>query len=374
MLGLIGLMSRQGKRFFFEKKNQKLLSPQARVASNVSRTGCRRQDKSFFASFFSKKEALALPCFSSAPPPRTRSAFGIDWLAEAEYGGYYQAVAKGIYAKHGLDVTIRQGGPQVNQAALLMGGRLDFTIAGNSFLALNFARENLPFVAVAAIFQKDPSVIIAHPNTGNDSFQALRGQPIMIGADTRVGWWPYMKMKFGYTDDQIRPYAFSLAPFLADKHAIQQGYLGSEPFLVRQAAGYDPVVLLLSDSGFTGYGSLITTSQALVKSNPGLVQRFIDATAEGWQSYLESDPAPGNALIRQANPEMTDELLDYGREALRAHGIVESGDAVTARHRRDDRSALAGFLRLHGAGRAVSGRPGLPARLHAAVRDSKPAP
>ncbi len=255
--------------------------------------------------------------------------FGIDWLAEAEYGGYYQAVAQGIYARHGLDVTIRQGGPQVNQAQLLLGGRLDFTIAGNSFLALNFAHENLPFVAVAAIFQKDPSIIIAHPGMGNDSFLALKGEPIMIGADTRSGWWNFVKQKFGYTDDQIRPYAFSLAPFLADKKAVQQGYLGSEPYLVKQQGGFDPVVLLLSDAGFSGYASLITTSQNLVRTNPGLVQRFVDATAEGWKSYLESDPAPGNALIKQANPEMTDGLLDYGREALRSHGIVESGDATT---------------------------------------------
>ena len=244
-----------------------------------------------------------------------RVAFGIDWLAEAEYGGYYQAVAQGIYARHGLDVTIRQGGPQVNQAQLLMGGRLDFSIAGNSFLALNFARENLPFVAVAAMFQKDPSVILAHPGMGNDSFVALKGQPIMIGADTRIGWWNFVKQKFGYTDDQIRPYAFSLAPFLADRRAVQQGYLGSEPFLIRQQGGFDPVVLLLSDAGFSGYASLIVTSQDLIGRNPGLVQRFVDATAEGWRSYLESDPSAGNALIKQANPEMTDALLDYGREA-----------------------------------------------------------
>ncbi len=285
----------------------------------------------FFGSFFQKRTAFFLVfLFAWAPlHAADKVIFGIDWLAEAEYGGYYQAIAKGIYARHGLDVTIRQGGPQVNQAQLLLGGRLDFTIAGNSFIALNFAREDLPFVAVAAMFQKDPSVIIAHPGMGNDSFLAMKGQPIMIGADTRIGWWNFMRQKFGYTDDQIRPYAFSLAPFLADKHAIQQGYLGSEPFLVKQQAGFDPVVLLLSDAGFTGYASLITTSQALVHSNPGLVQRFVDATAEGWQSYLESDPAAGNALIKQANPDMTDALLEYGREALRSHGIVESGDAET---------------------------------------------
>jgi NitT/TauT family transport system substrate-binding protein len=273
---------------------------------------------------FSILAALAAPAAAA-----DHVNFGIDWLAEAEYGGYYQAVAQGIYARHGLDVTIRQGGPQVNQAQLLLGGRLDFTLASNSYLAMNFASENLPFVAVAAIFQKDPSILLAHPGMGHDSFLSLRGVPIMIGADTRAGYWNFLKAKFHYTDDQIRPYAFSLAPFLASKRAVQEGYLGSEPFLVKQQGGFDPVVLLLSDAGFSGYASLITTSTKLVQTNPDLVRRFLDATREGWRSYLESDPSPGDALIKQANPEMTDALLAYGREALRCHGIVLSGDAVS---------------------------------------------
>jgi NitT/TauT family transport system substrate-binding protein len=269
------------------------------------------------------------PAATRAAAAADHIAFGLDWLAEAEYGGYYQALARGIYARYGLDVTIKQGGPQVNQAQLLLTGGLDFTIAGNSFLALNFAEQNLPFVAIAAIFQKDPSVIIAHPGMGNDSFDALRGEPIMIGADTRSGWWNFVKQKFHYTDDQIRPYTFSLAPFLHDKDAIQQGYLGSEPFMVKQQGGFDPVVLSIADAGFAGYASLITTSRKLIETNPDLVQRFVDATIEGWHSYLEGDPSAGNALIRKANPEMTQALLDYGRNVLRTHGIVESGDALT---------------------------------------------
>jgi len=249
--------------------------------------------------------------------------FGLDWRAEAEYGGYYQAAATGIYAKHGLEVTIRQGGPQVNQAQLLLAGRLDFNLASNSFLALNFVREDLPFLAVAAMFQRDPAILLAHPGTGHDSFEALRGQPIMIGADSRAGWWNFLRARFGYTDAQVRPYTFNLAPFLADKQAVQQGYLGSEPFLVREAAGFDPVVLLLADAGFSGYGSLITASKRMVDDKPDLVQRFLDASIEGWQSYLHGDPAPGNALMKKDNPEMTDALLAYGRAALRDRNIIE---------------------------------------------------
>ena len=161
-------------------------------------------------------------------------SFGLDWVAEAEYGGYYQALATGLYAKHGLKVTIRQGGPQVNQMQLMMAGRLDFNLGGGR--AIEFVQQNLPFVAIAAMFQKDPSVLIAHPGQGNDSFAALKGKPIMIGADTRAGWWRFLAGKFGYTDAQIRPYTFNLQPFLADKTLVQQGYLGSEPFAIEQAA------------------------------------------------------------------------------------------------------------------------------------------
>lgn len=263
-----------------------------------------------------------------APRPLDPVSFGLDWLAEAEYGGYYQALAKGYYTQEGLDVHIQQGGPQVNQAALLLNGTLNFTIASNSFLALNFARENLPFVVVAAMFQKDPSILLAHPGMGNDSFAALVGEPIMIGADTRIGWWKFLERKYGYTDNQIRPYTDSLVPFLVDRNAIQQGYLGSEPFLIKQQGHFDPVVLPIAESGFAGYGSLIATSTKLIAANPSLVQRFLVATEAGWKSYLEDDPTPGNALIKQANPDMTDALLDYGRTALKDHGIVESGDAA----------------------------------------------
>ena len=257
-----------------------------------------------------------------------RVTFGLDWKAEAEYGGYYQAVATGIYARHGLDVTIRQGGPQVNQAQLLLAGRLDFNLASNSFLALNLAQERLPFTTVAAMFQKDPSVLLAHPGQGHDSFEQLRGKPIMIGADSRAGWWNFLRARFGYSDAQIRPYTFNLAPFLADKSAIQQGYLGSEPYAIKQEAGFDPVVLLLADAGFSGYGSLITTSDKLIGKNPDLVQRFVDASIEGWYSYLYGDPAPANRMIKADNPDMSDGLLEYGHLVLRERGIIDSGDAT----------------------------------------------
>ncbi len=253
--------------------------------------------------------------------------FGIDWRAEAEYGGYYQALAKGIYAKHGLDVTIREGGPQVNHMQLLMAGRLDFNLGGGR--AVEFVQNNLPYVAIAAIFQKDPAVLISHPNQGISGFESLKGRPVAIAADARQSWWRFLAAKYGYTDAQTKLYTFSMAPFLADKTLTQQGYLGSEPYLIEQAGHFKPNVLLVADGGYRGYGNIITTGRKMVEERPGVVQRFVDASMEGWYSYLYEDPAPGNKEIRAANPEMTDALIAYGRQVMKDHGIVDSGDALT---------------------------------------------
>lgn len=254
-------------------------------------------------------------------------SFGTDWKAQAEHGGFYQAIAAGIYKKHGLEVTLRPGGPSVNHAQLLAAGRLDFNMAPNSFIPLNFAKENIPMVAVAAIMQKDPAVLIAHAGQGNDSLAALKGKPIMIGTDSRIGFWLFLKARFGFTDEQIRPYAFNVAPFLTDKTAVQQGYLSSEPYTIAQT-GAKPVVHLLADSGYASYAAVIQTAAKTIAEKPDLVQRFVNASIEGWYSYLYGDPTPGNALIKKDNPEMTDPLIAYGIAKLKEYGVVDSGDSL----------------------------------------------
>jgi NitT/TauT family transport system substrate-binding protein len=272
--------------------------------------------------------ALAvLPRSAPAQKP-DRVVFGTNWRAQAEHGGFYHAVAAGIYGRHGLEVTIRQGGPQINSAQLLAAGRLDFNMGASLFGALNYVASGVPIITVAALFQKDPQILMAHPGQGNDSLEALRGKPIMISAGAQSTYWQFLKQRFGYTDAQIRPYTFQLAPFLADKKAIQQGYLTSEPFKAEQA-GVKPVVLLLADAGYTSYTTTIETRRQVVRDRADLVQRFVDASIEGWYGYLGGDPGPADALIKRDNPDMTDELMAYSREAMKRHGIVISGDALT---------------------------------------------
>lgn len=273
--------------------------------------------------------ALALTAVSTAARAATKITFGLDWVAEPEYGGYYEAIAEGLYKKAGLDVTIYQGGPQVNTAQLLIAGKLDFDITSNAFLALNFAQEHIPYEVVAAGFQEDPDCLIAHHGQGNDSFADLKGKPIAVSTDTRASWWLYLKSKYGYTDSQLRPYGFSLTPFLTDKKDVQEAYVTSEPYLVHQATGEWPVVLALPDAGFDGYASLVATSDKMVKAHPDVVKRFIEASAQGWYDFLYKDPKPAFAAIKAANPDMTDGLMQFGYEQLKQRGIVDSGDTKT---------------------------------------------
>ncbi len=272
-----------------------------------------------------------LALLSTTPPALALDdvTFGTNWKAQAEHGGFYQAVATGLYEKHGLNVTIRPGGPQVNHRQLLLAGKIDFNMAGNMFAAFNNAQNDIPTVMVAAIFQKEPQILMAHPDVGHDSLEDLVGKPILISNDARLTFWAWLKASYGYTDEQIRPYTFNSAPFLADKQAVQQGYVTSEPFAVEQAAGFKPVVHLLADSGYDSYSTMIEAPRALVDDNPDLVQRFVDASIEGWYGYLYGDPAPANALIKADNPDMTDEQIAFSIETLKSYGIVDSGDSET---------------------------------------------
>ena len=268
---------------------------------------------------------LAALCLASAAQAADKFTFGTNWKAEAEHGGFYQALAEGRYARYGLEVTIREGGPQVNQNHLLAAGALDAAMISNNAEGLNFLKNDIPMVTVAAFFQKDPQVLLTHPGSPIRSIAGMKGRPIMISADARDTWWRYFALRFGFDDGQIRRYTFNLAPFLVNPDAIQQGYVTSEPFLAR-SQGVEPKVFLIADTGWPAYSTLVTVSKELVATRPSLVQRFLNASIEGWYSYLYGDPEPGNRLIRKTNPEMPEALIAYGIARMKEYGIVDSGD------------------------------------------------
>ena len=258
---------------------------------------------------------------------RTRIVFMTDWKAQAEHGGFYQALAEGLYAARGLDVTIRAGGPGVNVPQILAGGAADFAIGSNNFIALNLLREGAKFRAIMAVFQKDPQVLITHPRDDVKSIADMKGKPMLIGDAGTVTFWPWLKAKFGFEDSQIRKYTFNLGPFLTDKNAIQEGYLSSEPYAIEMEGGFVPQVFALADEGYPGYSNMVLVPQAWIDERPEIVQAFVDATMEGWMHYLYGNPDAANALIKKDNPEMTDALIAQAIIKLREHGIALSGDA-----------------------------------------------
>ncbi|TQF78605.1 ABC transporter substrate-binding protein [Elioraea sp. Yellowstone] len=255
-----------------------------------------------------------------------RVSFQTNWRAQAEHGGYYQAVAAGIYRRYGIECDLRMGGPMENPSQLLLAGRVDM-IMSNGFIALNYVRENLPFLTIAAVMQKDPQVLITHQGNGIERFEDMKGRPILVSPEGRVTYWPFLRAKFGFTDDQIRPYTFNLAPFLQDRGAIQQGFLSSEPYAAEQA-GARVKVFLIADAGYENYQTTINISRRMVAEKRDLVQRFVDATMEGWTQYMRrQDIEAANRLIMRDNPEMTQDKIDYAIDAMNRHGIVLSGDA-----------------------------------------------
>jgi NitT/TauT family transport system substrate-binding protein len=257
--------------------------------------------------------------FAQAPDKLT---FGTNWLAQAEHGGFYQALAQGIYQKNGLDVTIKMGGPQVNPLQLLAAGEIDIAM-GDDLQTLGALEQGVPIVTIAATFQKNPTVIISHP--GVKSLAELKGAPIAIGAASNTTFWPWLEQKYGFTDSQKRPYGFSVQPFLADPKLSQQGFATSEPFSIEKA-GVTPVVFLLADLGYPPYSQSLVVMRTTLARRADALRRFVRASAEGWKSYL-ADPTPANALIKRDNPQMSDELLAYGHRKLKEYAIVEGGDA-----------------------------------------------
>lgn len=254
--------------------------------------------------------------------------FGTNWLAQGEHGGYYQALADGTYETYGLNVTIVPGGPRASNRMLMSVGKLDFYMGGSLIQAFSAVEKNIPTVVVAAHFQKEPQVLMSHPGQGLDRFEDLKkSNDILLSKDGTATFFQWMKAEFGFRDEQIKPYGFSPAPFIANKQAVQQGYATSDPLVIEKAAGFKPNVFLLADYGFSTYSTTVETRREVAEKDPDLVQRFVDASTIGWYNYLYGDNAKANALIKRDNPEMTDEILAYAVAKMKEYGIVDSGDA-----------------------------------------------
>jgi len=273
---------------------------------------------------------IALATLCGAAVAQDKVTFATNWKAQAAHGGFYQAIADGTYKQHGLDVTLVPGGPQVNNRPLLPAGRIDFLMTGNLLHSFDNVKNGVPTVVVAAMFQKDPQALIAHPGQGYESFESLKNAPVaLIAKDGQFSWWQWLKVTHGFRDEALKPYNYNLGPFLSNPKAIQQGYSVAEPIYVQNQGKFKPVVHLLADHGFSTYSTVIEARTATVRDKPDLVKRFVDASIIGWVKYLYGDRRAANALMLKDNPAMTLDELEASVALMKQQGIVDSGQSLT---------------------------------------------
>ena len=248
-----------------------------------------------------------------------------SWFAEAEHGGFYQAKATGLYEQNGLDVTIKMGGPQVNGMQLLTGGSADIII-GFDIQLLSAIEKNLPVTAVAAAFQFDLQGIMTHTDVA--SLADLKGRKVLISAASHATFWPWLKQKYGYTDDMAGVDTFNLQPFLRDKTVSMQGYLSSEPFQAMKQ-GEKVNFFLLADEGYPPYSNTLIATNSLIDKNPEAVAAFVKCSMLGWVDYFKN-PGPANKLIQIDNPKEPDDQIAFAIQKMKEMHVLDRGEAATA--------------------------------------------
>lgn len=253
----------------------------------------------------------------------------LNWKAQPELGGFYQALAAGHYAERGLEVDIRVGGPQVNNRPLLPTGRVDFLIGTNLLTAFDAAKQGIPTRAVAAFLQRDPQCLICHADGPIKTWEDLKHAPLLMGAPGRHSFFLWLESEHDFPRQLLRPYNHSLAPFLVRKDWAMQGYATAEPKRIVEAGAPSPRVFLLADHGWASYSTVLETRQDLIDERPDVVQAFVDASILGWVEYLYGDRAEADRLILRDNRDMTPSQIDFSVEKLREWGLVDSGEALT---------------------------------------------
>jgi NitT/TauT family transport system substrate-binding protein len=246
----------------------------------------------------------------------------LDWMAEPEHGGFYQAQARGFFREEGLDVTLIPGGPGAHVMPSVATGKADIGQA-DDVGALMQQAEGLPFVQFAAVFQDDPAGILVHAESKVRKFEDLQGKTIIA----RPGW-PFLEFLKRKYDLKVNVVAqnFSSAAFLSNKEALQQGYYIAEPYHITKAGGKMPRFLATWDAGYRGYAVLVT-SRKVARERASDLQAFTRAYIRGWRDYLEGDPRPAHALMKLANPANTDEFMDFSRRMIIGEKLVTGRDA-----------------------------------------------
>lgn len=252
----------------------------------------------------------------SASPPLVEVTLMLNWFPEAEHGGYYAALVHGFYEEQGLKVTIKPGGPNAPVIQQVARGDHEFGITNADRIITARAQEaNLK--AVFAPLANSPRCLLVHAESGITKFEDLKDVTLMMKREN--AWAQYLIKKYPLENVNVVPNTAGLAPFLADKQAVKQGYIISEPF-VAKSQGAEVNTLLVADTGFNPYTSTLMTRDEYAAEHPEIVRKMVAASLKGWQTYLDS-PEETNANIHSLNEEMGLEILAFGVDAIKQHCI-----------------------------------------------------
>lgn len=279
-----------------------------------------------------KSSIAALAALASLAAPAAANepvTFQLSWKAQPEFAGFYEALEKGYYAACGIDMTLREGAPGIDPTQLLTTGAVDVALLPQNDGVLRMNSVGFPAKAVMASMQKFLTVMLYHDESGIKTPEDIKDKPVLISQSNRTTFWPFLKSKYGYTDDQLRTYTGQIATWMSDKTSIQQGVVTQEPFRIKAETGKLPSYFLLSDMGYNPYTVIVVVSQKMIDDKPEVVQCLVDGSRKGWVDFLK-DPSVAFAAINKLNPQITKELMDYSHEMMTANNLVENDD--TAKH------------------------------------------
>jgi NitT/TauT family transport system substrate-binding protein len=276
--------------------------------------------------------ALATACLLSfaafGAQAHEKFVYALSWVPEAEHCGFFQAKAAGLYDQADLEVELYPGGPGVNGAQLLAGGRVDAAM-GTALSTLNMRNNGVPGVTIAAFLQKNPQTLVAHPDPALKTLTDLKSRKIAVGNFSRTQFWLWLKTAYGFEDSQLRPYTYNPSAFLADKTMVQQGYITEDQFFLGKALGTPVKTFLLADYGYPDYATTVFTTDEVIQKRRPVLQAFIDASIKGWAECLRGNPMPAYELIKKMVPEQSIELSQFKVDQMRKGGLIGGGDAAT---------------------------------------------
>ncbi|WP_068433576.1 GGDEF domain-containing protein [Magnetospirillum sp. XM-1] len=218
----------------------------------------------------------------------------LKWTHQFQFAGYYAAKELGYYRDAGLDVEFIEGQPNVNPTISVLNGQAEFGIS-NSSLVIERS-QGKPLVALAAIFQHSPYVLLSRKGADLQSVHDLSGKTLMVEehADELLAYLHYEQVPL--KNLRIVPHEGGVEALTGGRVDALSAYSTLEPYLMqREGVGYS--LFNPRSAGIDFYGDLLFTSEAMLEKDTALVASFREASLQGWR-YAISHPEEIAELIR----------------------------------------------------------------------------